>query len=60
MAKTSSNPKQSEVNPEGYPLEDKPLKMSHAELRKSMGGVIQAYKRFTTMGQDDGFSPSGI
>lgn len=40
-------------NPKVETLEDKLSKMSHAELEEEYGGVIQAYKRFTTMGQGD-------
>ena len=40
-------------NPKVETLEDKLSKMSRAELEEEYGDVIQAYKRFTTMGQGD-------
>ena len=40
-------------NPKVETLEEKLSKMSRAELEEEYGGVIQAYKRFTTMGQGD-------
>jgi len=40
-------------SPKVETLEDKLSKMSRAELEEEYGGVIQAYKRFTTMGQGD-------
>ena len=40
-------------NPKFETLEDKLSKMSRAELEEEYGDVIQAYKRFTTMGQGD-------
>ena len=40
-------------NPKVETLEDKLSKMSRAELEEEYGDVIQAYKRFTNMGQGD-------
>ena len=40
-------------NPKVETLEDKLSKMSRAELEEEYGDVIQAYKRFTTMGHGD-------
>lgn len=40
-------------NPTVETLEDKLSKMSRAELEEEYGDVIQAYKRFTNMGQGD-------
>ena len=40
-------------SPKVETLEDKLSKMSRAELEEEYGDVIQAYKRFTTMGQGD-------
>ena len=40
-------------NPKVKTLEDKLSKMSRAELEEEYGDVIQAYKRFTNMGQGD-------
>ena len=40
-------------NPKVETLEEKLSKMSRAELEEEYGDVIQAYKRFTTMGQGD-------
>lgn len=40
-------------NPKVETFEEKLLKMSHAELEEEYGSVIQAYKRFTNMGQGD-------
>ena len=40
-------------NPKVETLEEKLSKMSHADLEEEYGDVIQAYKRFTNMGQGD-------
>lgn len=40
-------------NPKVETFEDKLSKMSRAELEEEYGDVIQAYKRFTNMGQGD-------
>lgn len=40
-------------NPKVETLEDKLSKISRAELEEEYGDVIQAYKRFTNMGQGD-------
>lgn len=40
-------------NPKVKTLEEKLSKMSRAELEEEYGDVIQAYKRFTNMGQGD-------
>ena len=40
-------------NPKVETLEEKLSKMSRAELEEEYGDVIQAYKRFTNMGQGD-------
>ena len=40
-------------NPKVETLEDKLSKMSRAELEEEYGDMIQAYKRFTNMGQGD-------
>lgn len=40
-------------NPKVETLDEKLSKMSRAELEEEYGDVIQAYKRFTTMGQGD-------
>lgn len=40
-------------NPKVETFEEKLSKMSHAELEEEYGSVIQAYKRFTNMGQGD-------
>lgn len=40
-------------NPKVETLEDKLSKLSRAELEEEYGDVIQAYKRFTNMGQGD-------
>ena len=40
-------------NPKVETLEDKLSKMSRAELEEEYGDVIQAYKRYTNMGQGD-------